>query len=291
MPKSSNPDEIIQLIYDVINFKYKDETIIAKTGRLLDDGSLTLRAGAELGKVWVTMANGQPHQVWALQGVADYHNITVEVRYNIHEELFIDRITEAENIRAFGAGAPVLSIPQVPSELDRRVIETKNLAALRIRANNPVDLGVFVPESYYEWQGIVRLFGSGSIAVTAPSTVGTHWMVLITLNRNTNALVATTGTEYGTVLSIGLPQLNEIDLGAEHLRLGGARVANGQTIVTTDDVVDGRLIFSQWPGYTLFPSDVPTGGELDIPVGYRTETWGKITWSGKVTISGGLRIN
>ncbi len=290
MPKSAHNDELIDLIYEVIDFKYRNETIIAQTGRLLDDGSLTLTDGADPGKVWVTMANGQAHQVWALQSVALYHNITVEVRYNIHEELFIDRIAEAENVRTFGAGAPAMSIPERPADLIRETINTARLRHMRIQASDPLDLSVFLPSAYYEWQGVVRYWGGGAVVITAPATSDKHYMVLISLNRNTNILTATNGTEFSTIQSIGEPQLNDIVAGVEHLRLGGPRVANGQTTIATADIVDGRMIFSQWPGYTVYPIDIPADGEMDIPAGYRTEWYGKHTISGKLTISGDLRI-
>jgi len=288
MPKSPNKEEIVQLIYEVIDFKYKDETTLAKTGRLLDDGSLTLTAGTEPGKVWVTLANGHAIQVYRGGRVKMHHNITVEVRYNINQELYVDRVSDAENIRLFGEATPTLSVPDRAASLIRELVTTARLEHMRIQANNPVDLGVFLPADYYEWQGVVRYWGGGSIAVTAPGTTAKHWMVLISLDRNTNTLTATTGSEFGQQQSIGEPQLNDIAVGAEHLRLGGARVANGQTTVGFNDIVDGRMVFSQWPGFTLYPTTIP--GEMTIPSGYRSEWWGKIVVTGKVIIEGDLRI-
>lgn len=288
MPKFAGNDELVSLIYDVINFKFKDETIIAQTGRLLDDGSLTLTAGAEPGKIWVTMANGQAHQVWAIQGIALRHNITVEIRYNIHDELYVDRLAEAENVRTFGSGALSMSVPDRAAELVRESIATKNLQHMRIQASNPVDLSVFLPAGYFEWQGAVRYWGGGAVAITAPSTSLKHRMTLVSLDRNTLTLTATNGNEFGTVQSIGEPQLNDIAVGAEHLRLGGARVANGQTTIGYNDIVDGRMVFSQWPGFTLYPTTIP--GEMTIPSGYRAGDWvGSMSITGKLTVHGGTR--
>ncbi len=282
-------DELVKLIFELIDEKHKLDTIIAVTGRTLDDGTTQLpSAGADPNKMWVTTPDGHVMQVWGMQGIKDEPNIAVEIRPNIFNELRIDRIIEGETTRTFGAAGPSLSVPDRAADLIREMVNTRRLKHMRVKASNPTALTVFVPSGYYEWQGVLRFWAGGAVTVTATATSNKHRMTLITLNRDTGALAVTNGDDFGTVQSIGESQLAAISSAPEHLRLAGVRVANGQTTITEDDIVEARTVFSQWPGYTIYPTTI--AGEMTIPAGYRTADWvGSMLVTGKLTVHGGVR--
>ncbi len=282
-------NEFKQLIYEMVDERRQQLTKIAKTGRLLDNGTLQRPSvGAEPGKAWVTLGDDHAIQVWGIQRIKDEANITVELFPNINGELRIDAILESETVRTFGSGAASLSVPDRAANLIREVVNTRRLEHMRIRASTPQALTVYVPAGYYDWQGVLRFWSGGSITITATATSNKHRMTLVTLNRSTGLLAVTNGDDFGTVQSIGEAQLAAISVGAEHLRLGGARVANGQTTITENDIVEARVIVGQWQGFnTFFPT---IDGEMTIASGQRASWYGKIIITGKFVIEGDLRI-
>jgi hypothetical protein len=143
---------------------------------------------------------------------------------------------------------------------------------LMARPTQPADMTVTVEEGWFRWESTFNVWQqavSSSMAAYVPTSAGVQHFIVLSLNRSTNTLTITDGTDgaqpiFGTVPFTTNNVLTIVQtLGIEHYPIAAIRFYNGQTeIKATDIFKDLRL----WGGEHGLASYTQTGVSDDLTI-------------------------
>jgi hypothetical protein len=132
---------------------------------------------------------------------------------------------------------------------------------LMARPTQPADMTVTIEEGWFRWEGTVNAFqqaASSSMAAYVPTTAGVQHFIVLSLNRSTNSLTITDGTDqaqaiFGTVPFSTADILTVVNtLGVQHYPIAAIRFYNGQTTIKAPDIFKDLRLWGGESGFATY---------------------------------------
>ena len=170
---------------------------------------------------------------------------------------------------------------------------------LMARPTQPADMTVTVNEGWYRWEWSVNVWteaASASMAAYVPSSAGVQHFVVLSLNRATNALAITDGTDdtapiFSTVPFSSadiLPIVRTLDV--SHYPIAAIRFYNGQTTIKAPDIFKDLRLWGGELGSNLLTEisvsdDLTMTDTVTMVRAYPVSVQDDLTMTDSVTVS------
>jgi hypothetical protein len=262
-------DPLVPAIQNAI--RAKAEGVYARIGKLNTDGTFTLPVPNRTNFIYVRL-NGETQNVQEALNLKTQSrpDMPVRVRRNEAGTWEVIDVYPQETSAALGNAAPAMNRPPSNGEGVQETVSGRSFKPGRVKLSGTDNLTVRVEAFDYWYRGARVAYTGGTLdlASNRPSTSGQYAWVQIYVDPATNALAATTGTEYALKSLLTAAERASIDIG-DGIPVDAVILRNAQTTapVETDFALSRVLLSGRSHNYSDDNVTTPTDAELDTAFG------------------------
>jgi hypothetical protein len=252
--------------------KANAEGVYARTGKLEADGTFTLQVTGRTNYIYVRLGGETQNVQEAINLKVQWRpDMPVRVRRNEAGTWEVVDVYPQETSSALGNAASAMNRPAADGDGVQETVAGRNFKPGRMKLSGTDNLTMRVEAFDYWYRGARIAFTGGTLdlASNRPATSGAFAWVQVYVDPATNALAATTGTNYALRTFLTAAERASIDIG-DGVPVDAVILQEGQTAAPVEsDFALGRTLL-HGRGHNFSDDDVtdpPTDAELDTAFG------------------------